>query len=101
MTIVKRKNGIAKANSRRDKPLISDSGTFRLLSTLGTTSVFQSQVKPQSSEEKRSNQQALIKAFVEQVCLFGGRESAEVLVAADSKLWTELPIRRERSEKTS
>ena len=98
VTIVKRKNVISKTHLRGNKSLISNSGGFRLLSPLGVTSVFQSKTKPESSEEKRSNQQAFVKAVVSQICMFGRGEPCEILLPIDTNIWTEFPDGWEESE---
>jgi len=95
---VKRKNVIIKTKPGGNKPPVSDSRGFCLLAPLGTPSVFQSAIEPESSQTKRSNQPALIKAFVSQICLFGGGESHEVFLPADTNIWTEFPAGWEESQ---
>jgi hypothetical protein len=96
--VKRNKNVILKTHIRGNKPPVSDSGGFCLLAPLGTASVFQSPIEPESSQKKRSNQPALIKAFVSQICLFGGGEPREILLPADTNLWTEFPDRWEESQ---
>jgi len=85
------KNVKAKSNSRRNKPIVSHSGSAVLLTKFGTASLFQVGGRGGQEAAHKGGSDKTVKAVIEQLGFDCIQLQGEISVPSNSKLWPKLP----------